>query len=185
MRKSLLWITTMLLAALLLAPGAWAQTLSPEEVVQAYYVALEEAAASGDFSALLDLFVDDATVMAPLSPVPVTGKTAMQAMFAGMSAMMKGMSITVGDISVEGDQVTVSYTMAVEGMAGEIPATDTFVVQESKIQSLTIEIAPQALAGITQPSALPTTGGAGVNLLPGLLVLGGAALVALSWRLKH
>jgi len=183
--RRIVTITIALLAALLVAAVAWAQAPSPEEVVKAYYAALSEAAATGDFSAILDLFADDATVtVAALSPQPITGKTMMQTMFAGMSKMLKGVTITVDEISAEGDQVTVRYRMASPEVEGEIHATDTFVVKEGKIQSLAIEIAPEdlsKLAGFT----LPVTGAAsGVNLLPALLVAAGAGLAALGWRLR-
>jgi len=178
-------IAIALLAALLIATAAWAQAPSPEEVVKAYYAALGEAAATGDFSAILDLFADDATVtMAALSPQPIAGKTMMQAMFAGMSKMLKGVTITVDEISAEGDRVTVRYRMTSPEVEGEIHATDTFVVEEGKIRSLTIEISPEdlsKLAGFT----LPVTGAAsGGSLLPVLLIAAGAGLTALGWRLR-
>ena len=61
-----------------------------------------------------------------------------------------------------------------------MPATDTFVIADGKIQSLTIE-----LAATETPAVLPTTGGAGLNLLPGLLALGGGALAFMGRRLKR
>lgn len=188
MRKNVLWIVPVVLAILLVAPGVMAQDASPTDVVQGYYAALGEAAASGDTTALLDLFADDATVtIAGLSPQPVQGKEAMQAAFAGMLSMLKGVTITVGDISADGDTVTVTYTMVVEGVEGEVATTDTFVISDGKIQSLTIEIASEALAGVTgaTPTQLPETGGPVAGMLPGLLVLGGAAFVALSRRFSR
>ena len=120
--------------------------------------------------------------MAALSPQPITGKTMMQTMFTGMATMLKDVTITVDEISAEGEQVTVHYRMAAPGIEGEIHATDTFVVKEGKIQSLTIQIAPEDLgkmANIAPSAPLPVTGAARDGLLPGLLVLGGAALIAL------
>jgi uncharacterized protein (TIGR02246 family) len=186
MRKNTVRFLVVTLAILLVAPSVMAQE-SPADVVQGYYAALAEAAGTGDVTAMLDLFADDATVtIVGLSPQPVQGKEAMQAAFAGMFSMLKGVEVTVGDVAVDGDTVTVTYTMAVEGM-GEIPATDTFVIQDGKIQSLSIEIAPEALAGAAAavPEQLPTTGGPVSGLLPGLLVLGGAAFVALSRRFSR
>jgi ketosteroid isomerase-like protein len=184
-------ILTAVLLLSLLAPVAGsvalAQEATPESLVQQYYTALGEAASTGDTTALLDLFADDATVDNPgLSPLPVQGKEAMQSTFAGMLALLQGLTVTMGDLSVEGDQVTVNYTMAVAGMEGTVPATDTFVIGEGKIRSLTIQIAPEVLAGVgaASPADLPQTGGAVVSLFPGLLLLGGAAFVALSRRLS-
>ncbi len=183
MRKTLLWTIGLLLTALFLVPVTWAQAPSPEEVAQAYYAALGEAAASGDSTALVDIFADNATVtMAALSPQPITGKTMMQTMFAGMAAMLKDVTITVDEIATEGEQVTVTYRMTMPGVEGEIHATDTFVVQEGKIQSLTTEIAPEdlgKLTGLASTGTLPTTGAAKGAGLPGLLSLGGVALIAL------
>jgi len=187
MRKNTVWIVTVIITVLLVAPNVMAQEASPTEVVQSYYATLGEAATSGDMTAVLNLFADDATItIAGLSPEPVTGKEAIQATMGGMFTMLQGMTITVGDISTEGDQVTVTYTMAVEGV-GEIPATDTFVIRDGKIQSLTIQISPEILAGVTgaQPTTLPQTGGSVGSLLQGLLLLGGAGLVALGRRLSH
>ncbi|MFN2224649.1 MAG: nuclear transport factor 2 family protein, partial [Anaerolineae bacterium] len=139
-------VTIVLLLSLLvpaLAGVALAQETTPEAVVQEYYTTLGQAAGTGDTAPLLDLFADDATINIPgLSPQPVQGKEAMKNTFAGMFALLQGLTVTVGDVTVEGDQVTVTYTMAVAGMEGNIPATDTFVVQENKIQSLTIQLAP-------------------------------------------
>jgi len=163
-----------------------AQEATPGELVEQYYAALGQAASTGDTAALLDLFADDATIdIVGLSPQPVQGKEAMQSAFAGMFALLQGLTITMGDVSVEGDQVTATYTMNVAGMEGSVQATDTFVVSEGKIQSLTIQIAPEVLAGVgaaAAPAGLPATGGAVANLFPGLLLLGGMALVALSRR---
>jgi len=181
MYKRLFWITGVLLVALILAPGAAAQASSPEEVVQAYYAALGESAVTGDFTGILDLFAEDATLTVPaLSPQPIVGKEMMQATFAGMSSMLKGMNITVDEITTDGDQVTVNYRMTTAQAESETPATDTFEIKDGKIQALTIEIAAQ-----DAPVVLPTTGAAGLNLLPGLLVLGGGALVALGRRLQR
>ena len=183
MRKNLLLTTGVLLAALLLVPVAWAQAPSPEEVAQAYYAALGEAATSGDLTALLDLFADDATVtMAALSPQPISGKAMMQTMFTGMAGMLKTATITVDEIAAEGDQVTVTYRMTVASVEGDIHATDTFVVREGKIQSLTIQIAAEdlgKLAGIVPTGALPTTGAAKGAWPPAILALGGVILIAL------
>lgn len=183
MRKNLFLTTGLLLAALLLVPAAWAQAPSPEEAVQAYYVALGQAAASEDLTALLDLFADDATVtMAALSPQPISGKAMMQTMFTGMAGMLKTATINVDEIAAEGEQVTVAYRMTLASVEGDIHATDTFVVREGKIQSLTIQIAPEdlgKLAGIVPTGALPATGAAKGAWPPALLGLGGVALIAL------
>jgi ketosteroid isomerase-like protein len=192
MKKAGLIITIVLFLSLLapaLAGVALAQETTPEAVVQQYYTTLGQVASTGDTAPLLDLFADDATIDIPgLSPQPVQGKEAMQSTFTGMFALLQGLTVTVGDVTVEGDQVTVNYTMAMAGTENTIPATDTFVVQENKIQSLTIQLAPEALAGMglgaAAPATLPQSGGAVVNLFPGLLLLGGAAFVALSRRLS-
>jgi hypothetical protein len=150
-------------------------------------MALGEAATSGDATGLLDLFADDATIsVVGLTPEPVAGKEAIQGTMGGMFALLQGLTITMGEVTVEGEQVTVTYTMAVEGM-GEIPATDTFTIADGKIQSLAIQLSPEAMAGLVQPVlyALPETGGPIGSLLPGLLVLGGAAFVALGRRFSR
>ncbi len=185
MRKKTVQILIAVLAILLVAPSAMAQT-SPLDVVQGYYTALGQAAAGGDLTPLLDLLADDATVTIPaLSPAPVSGKEAIRTTMGGVLALMQGLKVTVGDIKVEGDQVTVSYTLSVASAEKPIPATDTFVIRDGKIQSLTINIAAEALASMPTPYTLPQTGGPVGSLLPGLLVLGGAALVALSRRFSH
>jgi ketosteroid isomerase-like protein len=186
MRKNLGSMTVLVvLAILLVTPSVMAQAASPAEVAQNYYAALSQAAVTGDTTPVLELFADDATVMiVGLSPQPVQGKEAMQATFGGMLAMLQGLTITMGDMSVDGDTATVTYTMSTAGAEGEVPVTDTFVVQDGKIQSLTMEIAPEALAATTaaEPAALPETGGAVGGLFPGLVVVAGAALVALGRR---
>jgi ketosteroid isomerase-like protein len=171
------------LAILVVGPSVLAQA-SPAEVVQSYYTALGEAAATGDTAGLMDLFADEATIsVVGLTPEPVAGKEAIQGTMGGMFALLQGLTVTVGEVTVEGGQVTVAYTMAVEGI-GEIPATDTFAIAGGKIQSLSIQLSPEALAGLVQPVLydLPETGGPVGGLLPGLLVFGGAAFVALSRR---
>jgi ketosteroid isomerase-like protein len=187
MSKKMLLIVPVVLVALLAAPVALAQD-APADVVQSYYTALEEAAAGGDTDALLNLFADDATVtVEALSPQPVQGKEAIQSVFGGMMAMMQGLAVTMGDVSVDGDTVTVSYTLNVASTEGGIPATDTFVIQDGKIQSLTIDIAAGALAGAgaaAAPGALPTSGGPAV-FFPALLIAGGTALAALSRRISR
>lgn len=185
MRKNTVGILVVALAILLVAPSVMAQT-SPTDVVQGYYAALGQAATSGDFTALLDLFADDATITIPvLSPEPVSGKDAIQSTMGGMLTMLQGLEVTVGDMAVEGDQVTVSYTLSVAAMEQPIPATDTFVIQDGMIQSLTIDIAAEALGPVPTPYDLPETGGPVGSLLPGLLVLGGAALVGLGRRFSR
>lgn len=186
MRKKVFGLAILVFAIVLVAPGAMAQA-SPAEVVQSYYAALGEAATTGDTAGLMDLFADDATIsVVGLTPEPVAGKEAIQGTMGGMFAMLKGLTITMGEVTVDGDQVTVAYTMVVEGM-GEIPATDTFMIVDGKIQSLAIQLAPEVMAGFVQPElyALPETGGPVTGLLPGLMVLGGAAFVALGRRFSR
>ncbi len=180
MRKTFVSVVGVLLVALLLAPGVAAQTPSAQEVVQAYYQALGKAVAAGDPSALAELFADDATVTVPaISPQAVQGKENMKTVFGGVFTLIKGMSIKVDDIAVDGDKVTVQYRMVAADGKTEVKATDTFVVKDGKIQSLTIEIATKL------PAALPVTGAAGGSLVPGLLLFGGAVLVALGRRLAR
>jgi ketosteroid isomerase-like protein len=186
MRKTAVGILVVVLAVLLVTPSVLAQA-TPEEVVQNYYTALGEAATTGDATGLLDLFADEATIsVVGLTPEPVAGKAAIQGTMGGMFALLQGLTVTVGEVTVEGDQVTVAYTMAVEGM-GEIPATDTFVIADGQIQSLAIQLSPEAMAGLVQPVLydLPETGGPVIGFLPGLLVLGGGAIVALSRRFSR
>ncbi len=191
MHRRMSGILIVVLAVLLIAPGAMAQGATPAEVVQGYYAALSQAAAGGDTAGLLDLFADDATVeVTGLTPQPVSGKEAIQTTLGGMFALLQGLTVTMGDVAVEGDQVVVNYTMATASSPTAIPATDTFVVQEGKIQSLTIALAPEALAGATAaaaatPTALPATGGPVSGLLPSLLALSGAALMAFSRRFSR
>ena len=181
MRKTLVSLVVVLLVALMLVPGiAAAQTASAQEVVQAYYQALGQAAVAGDAAAVADLFADDATVTVPaISPNPVQGKESMTAVFGGVFSLMKGMSIKTDDLAVDGDKVTVQYRMVTADEKTEIKATDTFVIKDGKIQTLTIEIAGKL------PTALPVTGAAEGNLALGLLGLGGAALVALGRKLAR
>ncbi|MFZ5916194.1 MAG: nuclear transport factor 2 family protein [Chloroflexota bacterium] len=181
MRKKIGWVVGVLLLALALAPAAAAQAPSPQEVVQSYYAALAEGLVAGDFSGVLALFAEDATLTIPmLSEQPIAGTAMMQAMFGGMSTMLQGASIEVGEMTTEGDQVTVSYEITTPASETAMPATDTFVITDGKIQALTITIAPAAA-----PAVLPTTGATTLNQLPALLVLGGGALVALGRRLKR
>jgi ketosteroid isomerase-like protein len=188
MSRKVLSIVAVVLAVLLVAPGALAQE-SPTEIIQSYYAELQQSVVSGGATpALLDLFSDDATIMlTALSPDPVQGKQAIQSVFASILPMLQGLQTTMGDVSVEGETVTVNYTLTVANTEGPIPATDTFVIRDGKIQSLKIDIAPEALAGsgaAAAPDTLPTSGGPGF-LLPGLLLATGAALAGLSRRLAH
>jgi ketosteroid isomerase-like protein len=158
-----------------------AQASSPEEVVQGYYAALTESLSAGDFTTVLEFFAEDATLTVPaLSEQPITGTAMMQTVFGGLSTTLQGATITLGEISVEGDRVTVTYEISSPASETPMPATDTFVIADGKIQSLTIE-----LAATEAPVVLPTTGGAGLDLLPGLLALGGGALALLGRRLKR
>jgi ketosteroid isomerase-like protein len=185
MHKKTMGILVVVLAILLVAPSVMAQT-SPTDVVQSYYAALGEAAAGGDTTALLALFADDATVdVAGITPEAVEGKEAIQSTLGSMFALLQGVTITLGEVTAEGNTVTATYTLALPGQASPIPATDTFVIQEGQIQSLTIAIDLTAMSAAPTPSGLPTTGGPVSGLLPGLLVLGGAAFVGLSRRLSR
>lgn len=187
MYKETRWILIVALAMLLVTPTVLAQSASPSDVVQGYYAALQQAAAGGDTAALLDLFADDATITVPgLTPQPVAGKEAIQATLGGMFSILQGLTVTLGNVAVDGDKVTVSYTMTSAGSSTPVPATDTFVIQDGKIKSLTIEIAAEALAAVSSPvpTALPVSGGAGSALLPGLMVMAGAGLLALRRRLS-
>ena len=185
MKRMAAIITGVVFLALVLVPGVWAQAPTPEETVQAYYVALGEAVASGDVSELLDLFADDATLTIPaISETPVQGKETMQSLFAGMSMMIQGMTITVDEMATEGDQVTVTYRMTSETMGNEMSATDTFTVKDGKITSLTIQMSDEALTPVTLPATLPTTGAVGVNFLPGVLLIVGASLIGLGRKVR-
>ena len=185
MKKNPAKILVVVLAILLVAPSVMAQT-SPTDVVQSYYAALGEAAAGGDTTALLALFADDATVdVAGITPGAVEGKEAIQSTLGNMFALLQGVTITLGEVSTEGDTVTATYTLALQGQANPIPATDTFVIQEGQIQALTIAIDFTAMPAVPTPYNLPATGGPVSGLLPGLLVLGGAAFVGLSRRLSR
>ncbi len=178
MRKYLIFLVAVLAAALTLAPAAGAQAPTAQEVVQAYYEALGKAAASGDLTALANLFADDATVSVPaISPKPVQGKAMMQAVFGGILNLLKGASIKVDDLAVEGEKVTVRYRLVAAAAQTEVKATDTFTIKDGKIQSLTIEVAAETL-----PKSLPVTGAAAGNLALGLLTLAGLASLALGRR---
>jgi ketosteroid isomerase-like protein len=185
MRKNAVGIVVVALAILLVVPSAMAQT-SPADVVQSYYAALGEAAAGGDTAALLALFADDATVnVTGVTPAAVEGKEAIQSTLGNMFALLQGVTITLGEVTAEGDTVTTTYTLALPGQASPIPATDTFVIQDGKIQSLTMTIDLTAMAAAPTPPSLPATGGPVSGLLPGLLALGGAALAGLSRRFSR
>jgi ketosteroid isomerase-like protein len=185
MRKNSVGILVVALVILLAAPSVMAQT-SPTDVVRSYYAALGEAAAGGDTAALLALFADDATVdVTGITPGAVEDKEAIQSTLGNMFALLQGVTITLGEVAVEGDTVTTTYTLALPGQASPIPATDTFVIQDGKIQSLNMSIDPTAMAATPTPYSLPVTGGPVSGLLPGLLVLGGAALVVLGRRFSR
>ena len=120
-----------------------------------------------------------------LAPQPVTGKAVIEAaMWPGIFGAVGEAVVTVVQQSVEGNTATVYY-MYTGGASGDFPIEEIFVFNdEGLIQSHMVNVgveAPAAAAAET-PEQLPATGGAGLNLLPGLLVLGGAALVALSRR---
>ncbi|MGD8624220.1 MAG: nuclear transport factor 2 family protein [Anaerolineae bacterium] len=185
MHKNSVAILVVALVILLAAPSVMAQTASPTDVVQSYYAALGEAAAGGDTAALLALFADDATVeIVGITPEPVAGKEAIQSTLGNMFALLQGVTISLGEVTTEGDTVTATYSLALPGQDNPIPATDTFVIQDGQIQSLTIDIATEALA-VPTPYDLPQTGGPVGSLLPALLVFGGAALVGLSRRFSR
>lgn len=182
MRKNVVGILIVALAILLVAPSAMAQA-SPTDVVRSYYAALGEAAAGGDTAALLALFADDATVeVTGITPGVVEGKEAIRSTLGSMFSLLRGVTITLGEITAEGNTVTATYTLTLPGQASPIPARDTFVIQEGKIKSLTMAVDLTAMAAASTPSSLPKTGGPVGSLWPGVLVLGGAALVGLSRR---
>jgi len=119
-----------------------------------------------------------------ISENPVQGKETMQSLFAGMSAMIQGMTITVDEMVTEGNQVTVTYRMTSETMGNEMSATDIFTVGDGKITSLTIQISGEALTPVTLPATLPTTGATGVNFLPGILLIVGTSLIGLGRKVR-
>lgn len=185
MRKNTVGMLVVVLAILLVAPCAMAQTATMD-VVQSYYAALGEAAAGGDTAALIDLFADDATAdVKGITPGAVTGKEAIQGTLGNMFALLQGVTVTLDEVTAEGDTVTTTYTLALPGQDGAIPATDTFVIKDGKIQALTIAIDLTAMPGTATTYTLPATGGAVSSLLPGLLVLAGAAFVGLGRRLHR
>jgi LPXTG-motif cell wall-anchored protein len=169
MRKTLPIAVGVLLLIALLVPAAGAQTTSAEDVVKQYYTALADlSAGKGDISALADLFADDASVTIPLvSSTPVVGKQAMLQAFTGVFSLLKGTSLQTRQITTDGDKITVQYIIT-SADNKETEATDTFIIQEGKIKSLTINIATGSA-----PAQLPTTGASSNGLLlAGLAVLG-------------
>ena len=187
MRKNLVWITVILLATMILAPAVMAQDQTVEEILADYLVVLNEAMASGDSSAWIEFYAEDATMSVPaLAPQPVTGKDMIEAaMFPGIFGAAGGAVVTVVQQEIDGNTATVYY-MYMGGAQGDFPIQEIFEFNdEGKIQSHTVNVgttAPAAEAAEEAPTQLPETGGVGLNLLPGLLVLGGAALVGLGRR---
>ena len=181
MRKSL-WLVMVLVVGLMLAPAAAAQG-SVEETLDEYYVAIGEALVTGDSAAWIEFFAEDAEVGVPaLAPMPVTGKDMIEAaMWPGIYSNMAESTIEITLLEIEGNTATV-YAMWVGGASGDMPIQEVFEFNDDGlIQVYTVNVGVPA-PGAEEPAALPETGGAGLNLLPGLLVLGGAALAALGRR---
>ena len=190
MRKNLVLITIIILITLLLAPAVLAQAPSTEDLVAAYVAATNEALASGDSAEWLTLYADDAVMSVPaLAPQPVTGGEMIgAAMFPGIMGAVGGATVTIVQATYGDDSATV-YNMYLGGASGDFPIEELFEYDaDGLITSHIVNVgvtAPEAeVAETTEaaPAALPETGGAGLNLLPGLLVLGGAALVGLGRR---
>ena len=185
MRKNLMWITAILLVAVFLAPAAMAQDQTVEEILDAYWPVWNEALATGDATDWLVFYAEDATMAVPaLAPQPVEGIDMIEAaMWPGIFGAVGGSTVEVLQMEVDGNTATV-YLMYTGGVSGDMPIQEIFEFnEEGLIQSHTVNV------GVTVPEAaeetptqLPETGGAGFNLLPGLLVFGGAALVALGRR---
>ena len=187
MRRNLVWISAILLVALLLAPAAVAQEPDVQTVVDAYIVVLNEALATGDSSEWIEFYAEDATMEVPvLAPQPVTGKELIEAaMFPGIFGAVGGATVTVVQSSVDGDTMTM-YNMYIGGAQGDFPIEEIIVVNaDGLFQYHTVNVGVEAPAEEAEaaetPTQLPETGGAGL-MLPGLLVIGGAALVALGRR---
>jgi len=177
MRKAVLVLLLVLGLSLALCSGAAAQDSSPAAVVQTYYAALGQAAASGDFSQVLALFADDATVSIPaLGSQGITGKEAMRSAFAGIGSLMKDMTVLVDHIEVDGDTAVVGYRLVSSGQQ-DVPAEDTFIVRDGKIVALTVSVAVQAPTE-SSSDLLPTTGGF-VLPLQGMLPLAGLSALSL------
>jgi hypothetical protein len=198
MRKiSVLIIVTLM--ALVLAQTAGAQA-SIEETLDEYYVVLGEALVSGDAGPWLEFLAEDCEMSVPaLAPMPVTGKDVIEAaMWPGMLSQVSGATIDVLLVNVEGNTATV-YTMWTGGPGGDFPIEEIFEFNdEGLIQKYTVNVgvtAPEAAGGAAaeeeeeeeeaaQPTELPASGGVPVDVLPGVLVLGGAALTLLGRKLK-
>ena len=183
MRKHLVWIMAVLL---LLAPAAMAQDQNIEEILADYLVVLNEGLQSGDSSAWIEFYAEDAVMEVPaLAPQPVTGKAVIEAaMWPGIVSNVGEAEVTVLQQSIDGNTAHVYYMYA-GSVSGDFPIEEIYVFNdEGLIQSHTVNVGtePPTAAAAETPEQLPATGGAGLSLLPGLLVLGGAALVALSRR---
>jgi ketosteroid isomerase-like protein len=183
MKKILLMAVTVVVA-LAWVPAVSAQTPTVEELLTEFYKVLNAALASGDTSALLEWYADDATMeVAALAPAPVTGKEMIgAAMLPGMLSAVGGATITTLAMSVEGNTATV-YNMYTGGVQGDFPIQEIIVfTADGKIQTYTVNVGVTPPAA--QPAALPQTGGAVGSLLPLLLMASGGVLVGLGRRFR-
>ena len=197
MRNKTLWIIVMFLVALVLAPTAAAQS-SVEETLDAYYEALTESLDTGDPAAWLEFFAEDAVMEVPaLAPQPVTGKDLIEAaMWPGVFANVGGSVVEETLREVDGNTASV-YAMWLGGTGGDMPIQEIFEFNDDGlIQSYTVNVgatpegeaeapAEEETATEEEPATLPESGGVLVNLLPGLLILGGAAMVGLGKRFSR
>ncbi len=191
MRNKTLVIIVMFLAALALAPTAMAQD-SVDDTLDAYYVVLIEALDTGDSAAWLEFFAEDASMSVPaLAPQPVTGKELIEAaMWPGVFSNVGGSVVEETLREVDGNTASV-YAMWVGGVGGDMPIQELFEFNdEGLITSYTVNVGatpegePEVISeeeavAEEEPATLPESGGVLVNLLPGLLILGGATLVGL------
>ncbi len=195
MYKNLARITAILFLVLTLVPAAMAQDQTVDELLDAYYLVLGEALTTGESADWLEFFAEDASVAVPaLAPQPVVGLEMIDAaMWPGIFGNVGGSTIENPLREVDGNTATV-YAMWMGGTGGDMPIQESFEFNdEGKITSYTVnvgatppeeEAAEEAPATTTEESAtLPASGGAGLIMLPGLLILGGATLVGLGKRL--
>ncbi len=140
MSKKIVLITVLVLVALTLVGCGQKQT--PEEILNEFYPVMEDALASGDGTAWVEYFADDATMEVPaLAPQPVAGKDMIEAaMWPGVYGAAGESSIEIVQLEVDGNSATV-YLMYTGGLTGDFPMQDLIEFNdEGKIQSYVVNV---------------------------------------------
>lgn len=117
----------------------------PEALATAYYSTLTAAINSGDFTALVAFFTDDASISADISAGGANGPAEILALFRKLPAMT-GFTVETSNVIASDPYVDVDwrYRAAQGSMRGYLDGHDTFKVRDGLIYALSQQVDKQA-----------------------------------------